>query len=186
MHLAVARCMDATRLPLYFVGAMAPDAMNYPEKEYAHMRYEPDRGAALAELARATNPADDFAEGALVHLYTDWLWDETQLKRYREHDQRDPLWFKRYQHETKLASSWLYWNEAWAAPLWEAMLAVPLEHYGKFAGIASEEIHALMQNGCGWLKENRVGPSAFYPPELVEEFVKETAENYITWRSNIC
>ena len=187
MHLAVARLVDPSRRPLYFIGALAPDAMRYPEKEAAHLRYEADRAAALAELAHKTDPGDDFAEGVLVHLYTDWLWDTTQLRAYRNQaDPGDCNWFKRYQHETKLASSWLYWNEPWAAPLWEAMLAVPPEDYGAFAGIAPEEIHSLMRNGRGWLKENRVGPSGFYTPGMVEEFIKTTAKNYISWRSNAC
>ena len=187
IHLAVARRVAPARSALYFIGALAPDAMDYPAKEHAHLRYEADRAAALAQLARATNPGDDFAEGVLVHLYTDWLWDETQLQAYRnEMGADDPMWFKRYQKETGLASSWLYWNEPWAAPLLEAMLAVPLEGYGLFAGISPEKIHGLMRNWRDWLSANPVGPSGFYQPEIVEEFVKTTANNYITWRSNAC
>jgi len=183
IHLAVARLADAARKPLYFIGTLAPDAMSYPEKETAHLRYEPDRGAALAELARLTDPGDDFAEGVLVHLYTDWKWDTTQLKRYREHDRRDAMWFKRYQHETKLASAWIYRSEAWALALWEAMAAVPMEQYGSFAGITPQNITDYLLRNSSRLEESKGGPpSAFYPPEMVGEFISKTAKDYQAWR----
>jgi len=187
IHLATARLVDQNRGPLFFVGALAPDAMDYPAKEHGHMRYAPDRAAAMAELARATDPADDFAEGVLVHYYTDWLWDTTHLLRYKNQaNTNTAAWVKPYHHETKLASSWIYWNEPWAPPLWESMLALPPESYGKLPGIAPQDIHALMTRGHRWILKHRGPPSTFYPPEVVEEFAQTTAQNYITWRSNLC
>jgi len=186
IHLLTAQLFKETaeeRGVEFFVGSLAPDAMHYPEKEHLHLRCVADRAAAMANLARNTDPEDDFAEGVLLHLYTDWQWDQTHLQNFRNSaDKSDKQWFKHYQRETGLASSWFYWNNPWAARLWEDMLALPTERYGKMDGIAPEHIRALLVNAHRWLSENQVGPSAFYPPEVVDQFAQETASNYQTWR----
>lgn len=180
MHLAVARAVDAARSPLYFVGALAPDAMNYPHKEHLHFRSCENRADELAKLARATGPADDFAEGVLVHLYTDWLWDTTHLARYREHDQSED-WWKQYQTQTGEASSHIYYTEPWAQPLWQAMLAVPQQSFGNFADITPQAITNLMQGEMRRVQRVR-GPSDFFPPQLVDEFITQAAQEYRRWR----
>jgi len=180
IHLAVARAVDAARTPLYFVGALAPDAMDYPHKEHLHFRTCDNRADELVKLARATDPTDDFAEGVLVHLFTDWLWDTTQLTRYRQHDQSDD-WWRSYQSHTGEASSHIYYTEPWAQPLWQAMLAVPQGEFGSIAGIAPQDITNLMQGEMRRVQRVR-GPSTFFPPELVADFVAHAAQAYVAWR----
>ncbi|MCL2446585.1 MAG: hypothetical protein FWD06_07455 [Oscillospiraceae bacterium] len=181
MHLAVARAVNAARTPLYFVGALAPDAMDYPHKEQLHFRTCEYRADELAKLAHATDPADDFAEGILVHLFTDWLWDTTHMMHYREHDPSDD-WWRRYQAHTGEASSHIYYTEPWAQPLWQAMLAVPQENYGTIAGITPQDITNLMQGEMRRVQRVR-GPSAFFFPQLVEAFIAQAAQDYIAWRN---
>jgi hypothetical protein len=180
MHLAVARAVDSTRPPLYFVGALAPDAMAYPYKEHLHLRTCENRVAQLAECAHATDPADDFAEGVLVHLFTDWLWDGTHMMRYREQD-NEWDWWKGYQAHTGEASSHLYYNEPWAQPLWQAMLALPQESFGKLPGITPQDITHLMQGEMQRVQRVR-GPSTFFFPQLVDEFIAHAAQEYVKWR----
>ena len=185
IHLLTAKMVGDTRGPLFFIGNLAPDAQNdFARKECTHLRDCPDRGAALAAIARATDPADAFAEGALLHLFTDWRWDTTQLRRYLDtvEDTRDFTWVDRYRRETALASAWLYWNCEWAPRIWMDMLTVPQKNYGNLEDITPEDIYDLLANAHEWLKNNRGPPSQFYTPELVEAFVKTTAENYMKWR----
>jgi len=181
MHLAVARAVDAARSPLYFVGALAPDAMNYPHKEHLHLRMCENRAEELAKLAAAIKPTDDFAEGVLVHLFTDWLWDTTHQVRYRQHDQSDD-WWRHYQAHTGEASSHIYYTQPWAQPLWQAMLALPQESFGTLPGIAPQDITNLMQGEMRRVQRVR-GPSAFFPPKMVDEFIAQAAQDYVAWRS---
>ena len=187
IHLLTARLADQSRGPLYFIGNLAPDAQNsFQLKEHAHLRDCPDRGAALAEFARGIDPAEDFAEGVLLHLYTDWRWDTTQLRRYRDtvEDLASYAWVKDYRRETWLASSWLYRTHSWAPGMWKDMLAIPRKNYGALDGIAPGEIFSLLDNGRQRLEDNRGPPSQFYTTEIVETFAKETAVSYMTWRQS--
>jgi len=184
IHCLAARHVALTRGPLFYVGNLAPDAMHYPDKERLHLRLCDDRAAALSALARRSDPADDFAEGVLLHLYTDWLWDGTHLRRYRDsQDPGDPMWFKRYQHETGLASAWLYRNHGWAPALWESMLAVPMSDYGALEGVTPESIASYLTRNSRLLAESNGPPSRVYPPELAEDFAQETARRYQSWRA---
>ena len=146
------------------------------------MRTCDNRTGELIKLAQATDPADDFAEGVLVHLFTDWLWDTTHQANYRQLDD-EPDWWLRYQAHTGEASSHIYFTEPWAQPLWQAMLAVPQEIYGTLEGITPQDITNLMQGEMRRVQRVR-GPSALYTPAVVEKFIADAAEKYIVWRQD--
>ena len=185
IHLLAARLADDTRGPLYYVGSLAPDACrsSWREKDHAHLRDHPDRAQALAAIARRVDPGDDFAEGALLHLYVDWKWDTKHLRRWLDvNDAGDYQWVEGYKNEISLASAWLYWSHDWAPGLWESMLATKPGDYGELEGIAPEDIYSLMSRGHRWLREHKGPPSAFYPPDVAERFARETAKGYRAWR----
>ena len=185
IHLHIARLVNDTRSPLYFVGSLAPDALDTREKDHTHLRDRPDRAEALAALARATNPADDFAEGVLLHLYADWRWDVTHLRRWLDtvEDKTDFTWVKGYRREIALASAWLYWNKAWAPPLWQAMEQVPARKYGALELIAPEDITDYITGSHAWIETQQASPpSEFYTPDMAEDFARETASSYQSWR----
>jgi hypothetical protein len=109
IHLQTAHLLRGGRSILFCLGAVAPDAIeDWRAKDPTHLRDVPDREAALAEIARQTDPDDDFAEGALLHLYADRLWDEDQLARHWASMGGRPIggdWVPAYRNEISAASS---------------------------------------------------------------------------------
>jgi hypothetical protein len=186
IHLLTARHFCAGGTPLFYIGAVAPDALeDWRAKDRTHLRNRPDRAAALARLAKGTAPGEGFHEGALLHLYTDWLWDETQLRRWLDSSGGrlgESGWVPAYRREISLASSWVYRHSDWSLPLWEGMLAVPQERYGALPGVTPEEIRDYLTHNFAWLEGNPGPPSAFYPPAEVEAFAESAAAAYAGWR----
>jgi len=186
IHLHAAQLLREGRGALFCLGAVAPDAIeDWRVKDRTHLRDVPDRAAALAEIARETDPRDDFAEGVLLHLYADWLWDKEQLERYWASLGGRPEggeWVPAYRREISLASGWIYRHSPWARPLWEALLAIPREQYGPLPGMDGDDIRAYLTRNFKWHEEHKGPPSAFYPPEEAEAFVVGAAEGYGKWR----
>jgi len=189
IHLHTAQLLRGGRGVLFCVGAVAPDAIDdWRIKDTTHLRDDPDRLAALTKIAQKTDPRDDFAEGALLHLYADWLWDKDQLERYWASLGGRPEgsdWVPAYRNEISLASRWTYHHSPWARPLWEELLAVPQDQYSPLPGMEKKDIRAYLTRNFRWHENNPGPPSAFYPPEEAEAFVLETAEGYQAWRSTV-
>jgi len=189
IHLHAAHLLREGRGVLFCLGAVAPDAIeDWRAKDHTHLRDVPDRAAALAEIALHTDSRDDFAEGALVHMYADWLWDRDQLERYWASLGGRPAgggWVPAYRGEISLASAWIYHRSPWARPLWEELLAVPPESYGPLPGMEREDIRAYLTRNFQWHEEHKPGvPSAFYPPREAEAFVLGAVEGYGMWRAH--
>ena len=189
IHLYAAHLLREGRGVLFCVGAVAPDAIeDWRAKDRTHLRGVPDRAAALMAIARETDPRDDFAEGALLHLYADWRWDRDQLARYWASLGGRPEggdWVPYYRNEISLASAWIYHHSPWALPLWAELLAVPPEQYGPLPGMKREDIRAYLTRNFQWHEEHPGPPSALYPPEEAEAFVSETVKGYQAWRSTV-
>ena len=187
IHLHAAHLLRSGRSVLFCVGAIAPDAIeDWRAKDLTHLRGVPDRAAALAGIARETDPDDDFAQGALLHLYVDSRWDACQLARYWDSLGGRPAggdWVPHYRREISLASAWVYHHSPWARPLWEEMLALPPERCGPLPGMSREDIRAYLTRNFQWLEDNPGPPSSLYPPEEVEAFTLEAAEGYRAWRA---
>lgn len=186
IHLQAARCLRPQGSALFFIGSAAPDAIqDWRTKDCTHLRNAPDRGIALAQLAGATDPHDDFAEGALFHLYTDWRWDVCQLARYWDGLGGKPQgseWVPGYRREISHASAWIYHNSPWAPALWDTMLAVPPEQYGILPGMDCGDIRAYLEHNHEWHGKLIAPPSAHYPPEETAAFAEAAAESYRVWR----
>ena len=189
IHLHAAHLLRGVRGVLFCAGAVAPDAIDdWRAKDRTHLRDVPNRAEALAEIARHTDPRDDFAEGALLHLYADLRWDGDQLARYWASLGGRPEngnWVPAYRNEISLASSWIYHHNPWPRALWEELLAVPAEQYGPLPGMDKNDIRAYLTRNSRWHEEHPGPPSAFYPPEEAEAFVLETVKGYESWRSTI-
>ena len=192
IHLHTAQLLRGSRGILFCLGAVAPDAIeDWRVKDRTHLRDVPDREAALVSLARETDPDDDFAEGALMHLYTDWLWDEDQLARYwaamgggasRGGRPEGGAWVPAYRNEISLASGWIYHHNFWARPLWEELLAVPPEQYSSLPGMEKRDIRDYLTRNFRWHEEHPGPPSVLYPPEEAQAFVRAAVEGYTKWR----
>ena len=189
IHLHTAHLLRGGRSILFCLGSVAPDAIDdWRVKDSTHLRDIPDRAAALEKIARETDARDDFAEGALLHLYADWRWDACQLERYWASLGGRPEggdWVPAYRREISLASAWIYHHSPWARPLWEELLAVPLEHYSPLPGMDKNDIRAYLTRNFQWHENNPGPPSAFYPPQEVEEFLQAAVEGYQAWRSTV-
>jgi len=189
IHLLTARCLGAEKDTLFFIGAVAPDALDdWRAKDRTHLRDRPDRAAALADLALATAPEEAFHEGALLHLFTDWLWDDAQLRRWLDSSGGrlgESTWVPAYRREISRASAWVYHHCAWATPLWEDMLRVPQERYGALPALSAGDIRAYLTRNHAWHEANPGPSSAFYPPEEVEAFARGAAASYARWRAGV-
>jgi hypothetical protein len=191
IHLLTARHLRRPCGPLFHVGAVAPDALDdWRQKNITHLRDCPDRAAALAALARRTDPADDFAEGALLHLFTDWLWDDGHLRRYLDSLGTIPpngAWVPGYRHEISRASAYIFCTEPWAAAVWQGMLAVPQTAYGALQKMTPQDIAAFLQSNHAALQRaghKNCPPSHFYPPAQVAAFARAAAHDYEAWRGH--
>ena len=189
IHLHTAHLLRGGRGILFCVGAVAPDAIDdWRIKDSTHLRDVPDRAGALIEIARQTDPRDDFAEGVLLHMYADWRWDEDHLRRYWASLGGRPEggdWVPAYRNEISLASGWIYHHSPWARALWDELLAVPTDRYGSLPGMEKKDIRVYLTRNFQWHESHPGPPSALYPPEETEEFVLETVDGYQTWRSTI-
>jgi len=189
IHLHAAHLLREARGVLFCVGAVAPDAIeDWRAKDRTHLRDAPDRAAALAKIARETDPGDDFAQGALLHLYVDARWDAGPLARYWASLGGRPEgggWVPFYRREISLASAWVYHHSPWARPLWEEMLALPPARYGPLPGMGREGIRAYLTRNFRWLEENPGPPSTLYPPGEAEAFTLDAVTAWQTWRSTI-
>ena len=186
IHLLTAHLLSPDRGPLFYIGAVAPDALDdWRAKDRTHLRDQPDRAAALARLAAETAPGEGFHEGALLHLYTDWLWDAAQLRRWLDSSGGrlgESGWVPAYRREISLASGWIYHHGGWCRPLWEGMLAVPPGQYGALPVISPEDIRGYLTHNFAWHEGNPGPASAFYPPEEMEAFAQGAAAAYALWR----
>jgi len=189
IHLLTAHIAAPGADALFYIGAVAPDALDdWRVKDRTHLRDKPDRAAALAELARETAPGEGFREGALLHLYADWLWDESCLRRWLEScggRLGESDWVAAYRREISLASGWVYHHGGWCRPLWEEMLAVPQEAYGALPMVSPEDIRDYLTRNHAWHEANPGPASAFYPPGEVETFAAGAAAAYSRWRREI-
>ncbi len=182
VHLLLARRIRPEGSVMFFLGSIAPDAVAaWKEKDITHFRNVLDRNRALADLAIQTPPSDDFAEGILLHLYTDWRWDILARDEFIKIAGDD--WFIRYRKEISLTDSYAFHHDKWLQDIWERMLSVNVSEYGPIPGATAVELKKFIEGYYKWNVENETGPSAAFPPEFINNFIDKTAEEYIQWRT---
>jgi hypothetical protein len=180
IHLMAARLVAPDAGPLFYIGSTAPDTVTgRHEKDALHFRDLKDRQPALTALAK--NTKGEFAEGILLHLYADWKWDTTILQGYIRKMGED--WFSSYRGELSIAGSHAFHSTPWAERVWAAMDAADPGAYGESPHAVKENIKGFIGRNYIWHRENRLGPSIFFPPDMIEDFVCKTAKEYIQWRN---
>jgi hypothetical protein len=187
VHLMVAKKVRPHASALFCLGNLAPDAVKgWAEKDKAHFRSDEnglrspdDRLACLAKLAKETQ--GDFAEGVLLHLFVDYVWDTTILPDYINKTGKD--WFVPYREELSNLSAYAFHTADWADGLWTAMCAIPKEEYGRVDYASDDDLYDFVTRNDKWSRENHSPPSEAFPPELVERFCDEATAKYTEWRS---
>ncbi|MCL2198174.1 MAG: hypothetical protein FWB80_04545 [Defluviitaleaceae bacterium] len=179
VHLMVAQKVRPHGSDLFFTGSIAPDAVDGRyEKDKSHFRDVEDRHGALVALAEKTT--GDFAEGVLLHLYADWKWDISILQEFIE--KSDASWFATYRYENGLASNYAFQKAKWLKPVFDKIAEVNPNDYGKIPGASPEKIKEYITKTYKWHTENITAPSSAFPPDVIEKFTSQCAEEYLLWR----
>jgi hypothetical protein len=178
-HLIVARKINPEGSTVFFLGNLTPDAVvEWPDKDIVHLRDLDDREPTLIALAKETT--GDFAEGILLHLYVDWVWDETIRQEHRNKIADD--WFTIYRNELSLAGCFSFHNNEWAKQLWHDMDALDVCEYGITPRATTDDVKEYISRNNKWHNETNIGPSPAFPPEIIEEFALKIAKEYPKWR----
>ena len=179
IHLLTAQQCRQDPTALFYVGSVAPDAVEgWKEKDKSHFRDLPYRAAALRALAKATDPADDFAEAVLLHLFLDWKWDGTYIAAFQKAHGAD--WFLPYRAEIGAVSARLY-HMTNSRQVWQSMADLDPAEFGHFNGTNGEQIHDLILRSHDFHQNNPDMPG-FYTFEQVFEFIEGAAREYGAWR----
>lgn len=170
----------------FFVGTVAPDCVSERViKDHTHLRDSADRHSDIVSLRDSLDLNDEYQLGALLHLFTDMLWDEGPQKNYKEsYPEPGNEWFKPYRYEISLASSFLFHRTNWGEPLWRDMLECPNEKIDALSDFPPEAIRGYLTRNYKWHRENDIGPSLSFPPDLVQAFCRMTAEKFIEFLNN--
>lgn len=171
---------------LFWLGNFAPD---YPfdrdAKDIIHFRNAADRLGALEKLKKQIYFGNEFESGWLLHLFFDYLWDETQIesfKKYHRETEKNDDWFLPYREETGKISFYLFHNLPWSKKVWEQIMAVDinkiktslpiniegLEYYRQFVFKSHSESDKTVQPG-------------FFTIEILSDFTKTAAAKYKDW-----
>lgn len=195
IHLLVAYKYNPSGSAEFYIGNIAPDAVRDREdKDRTHLRNLPEteRVVALAGLAKRLDLSRDENLGAVLHLYTDILWDTSQLKRYIQ--SYGEGWFRPYRQQTAIAGAWMYHNLPEIRRLWELVAgAVENSLAVNACRIICERILGDCKIGCGvecgnvremilynysWNVANNPDPSPAFPPDVIERFADSAARSF--------
>ena len=182
IHLYVAKKVRPEGSTLFYVGNLAPDAVNdWHDKDIVHFRDVDDRQLALILLGKETT--GDFAEGILLHLYLDWKWDE--IVRQKFIDKIGDNWFVTYRNELSRAGGYAFHNTAWAKQLWIDMDALDTNCYGITPYATVADVKNFISRNNKWHNDNIMEPSPAFPPDMIDEFTTWIAKEYTNWRTQI-
>lgn len=186
IHLLTGRYFKPDGSIPFFVGTVAPDCVGEREiKDHTHLRDRSDRHEAIVELKNSMDLNDDYQLGALLHLYTDMLWDEGLQKEYKDsYPEPDNAWFRPYRNEISLASSYIFHRSDWGEPLWREMLECPGSLFDGLEDFPAESVRGYLTRNYKWHYENDVGPSPAFPPETVDGFCHDAAQSFTQFLIN--
>lgn len=179
LHLLTARCLLPEGDGRFLLGCIAPDSQHSrEEKDAIHFRDCPERLQALQALAAQLPRGDGFALGWLLHLYTDLCWDDTAIAGFRR-DWEGEDWFSAYRRESHRASFGLYHGEDWSEGAFRALCAAGAEPGSPLLQVRTEALEAYREKVFGKHRESDpASRSAYFPPELLQSFARETAEGF--------
>ena len=195
IHLLVAYNFEPNGSPEFYTGCIAPDAVRDREdKDRTHLRDLPEheRPGALAGLSRKLDLSRGENLGAVLHLYTDILWDTSHLKRYIE--SYGEGWFLPYRHETAIAGAWMFHHMPHIRRLWEVVADAAEKGIGfnackavcegvfpgceKLCGTQCGDVRGMILYNFNWNKTHNPEPSQAFPPSVISEFANHAARSF--------
>jgi len=185
IHLLTAYKYSQNMSISFKIGNVAPDVTEGKEaKDKTHFRDRiDDRLYCLTEYAKSKNIKDEYVLGTLLHLYTDFLWDEEAILPYKEKKGED--WFLPYRSETSKASSFICHTYPWGKSVWEEMFEAFDDPSLYFEGEDMKRLGEFVKKNGTWHLQNDIGPSEVYTPDCVEHFCESTAKKFKKWIKNI-
>jgi len=181
IHLSVAKKVNPTAGLDFFIGNLAPDSVSGKNKNINHFRNEPDMDLALKNFARTQNMKNEYLKGFLLHLFTDWKWNDSILADFIKNE--GDGWYRKYDYEYGLIESYGSSNTIWVYKLREQMNLCEDYNYIETKFVTKEGIKAMFESSHKWKLENKTEPSTAFPPELIEKFAVDTADDFIKWLS---
>lgn len=183
VHLLMARKVKPNGSILFYLGCIAPDAvLDWKDKDITHFRNLNDRSEAMAALALQIPQSDEFSEGILLHLFTDWRWDTLARDEFIKKNEGD--WFTRYREELALSGKYAFCHSDWAQDVWKQIEQCDISEYNKIPGATAADLKNFISHNYKWHCENNTEPSAVFTPEYIEEFIIKIADEYIQWKRN--
>lgn len=177
MHVKTALNVNPNASTLFLIGNIIPDAIRGRKaKDKSHYRDVMNRSEALKKFARSIDKEDDFHKGVLLHLFLDWKWDEGPFRQFGE-ERKNEDWFPMYRREIDLSGSWMF-HHMDMDKIWDSMLGYDESEFGRFKGIAPNEMKGYLQFLYQWFLENNIGPSSVFTPKFNEEFIGNVVEEY--------
>lgn len=180
VHLLAAYKYNSNPSTEFLIGSITPDVIKgWKEKDRNHLRDREDRPRALKELAHGMDLHDDYSLGLLFHLYTDYEWDIGPREEFIK-DYEGYTWFEPYRHEIALVGAWLYHHTDWSERVWRELMSYPLGNL-KNNEYDITEIEKYIARNYSWHKDNAIGPSLVFTPELIEKFTGRAVLNFRDW-----
>ena len=183
IHLVVAKKVNPNAGLDFFIGTLAPDSVSGKEKAINHFRNEADMELALKKFAQTIDIKNEYLKGFLLHLFVDWKWNNSILADFAEKE--GDGWYKKNYDEGGLIESYGCHNTEWAYKLRQKMDSCNNFNYAETEFVTVESIKAMFKNSNKWKEKNKTEPSTAFPPELIERFAADTANDFIKWFSTL-
>jgi len=181
IHLAIAREYEVKVLPSFYIGNIAPDAVyTREEKDIIHFRNNKDRYKLLYEFKNKLNLEHPFNLGYLLHLYTDYKWDNSALKEFTK-TIVDEQWFMPYREEIALAGGYLFHSNHWSEDIYKKMMNCDTTSYIDGYNVDIDNIKEYINRTYRWNQKNNIGPSKFYTPLYITEFINKVIVDFNRW-----
>ena len=175
-HLFIAKKVNSDASVDFYIGNLAPDAnRERDKKDIVHFVNVPDMETALKEFALKID--NDYLKGFLLHLYVDWKWNTTVLVDFI--NKISGRWYPLYNEENRKIVSYAFHNTEWAYSLYEDLENWDYNGFVRTEFITRESIKEWISNSRKWMIENKLEPSAAFPPEHIERFASDVAKDFI-------
>lgn len=182
MHLLAGNRFDPAASDAFYLGCILPDCVDADRelKDRLHFRTfskEERLPALLSFVEKTLDLKKDFDRGVFFHFFLDYLWDFGPQQKHRD-SYRGEKWFLDYRKEISDAGSYIARTEPWAKPLWERLHDPAPELWQSGLVLPETCIREFLDFNFHWHTEVKIGPSAFFPPEAVEEFTLDAVRRF--------